>query len=55
MGAAHRKSSNYEKLWKRLGHEGRALTEVFTEILVNATKMLDDLREWAELRPGNNK
>jgi hypothetical protein len=55
MGAAHRKSSNYEKLWKRLGYEGRSLSSVFEEILVNATKMLDDLREWAELRPGNNK
>jgi hypothetical protein len=49
-GAAHGKGSGYEDLWKRLGYQGRSLTEVFDEILGRAVCMLTDLREWAALR-----
>ena len=52
-GSAHGKSSDYEKLWKKLGYEGRALSEVLDEILENGTAMLDKLRTWAEQSAGD--
>ena len=47
-GVAHSKGGGYEKLWKKLGYEGRSLSEVLDELLGRATEMLDDFRAWAE-------
>ena len=47
-GAAHGKGSGYKQLLQRLGFEGRPLAAVFDEILARATRMLDELRKWAE-------
>ncbi len=46
-GVAHGKGSGYDDLWKRLGFEGRSLSEVLDQILGRATAMLADLWEWA--------
>lgn len=46
-GAVHSKGSGYEELWKRLGYEGCSLADVFDELLVRATQMLNELHTWA--------
>lgn len=47
-GAAHGKGSGYEELMARLGYAGRPLSTVLDEILARGTRMIDDLRTWAE-------